>query len=311
MFTPLALKRNRIEELDRFDNTPVTADTGGKVGGYYQTDSNYWGFHNGTVIVQAWPNADDLRYTGTSGNRFKWMFFNIENNSQAAWWSLCVATDDNIQIGAGSDYSLLDNTDGWKKGQFGVQTRFRSSGNADGLILIDSGSFYDWTDPQPIHIAYVNDQINSQFRASINGETKAVVAEPRSGREADWNDYYFWGDLGTTDSNDLSFGYSPEDFTEILMSGSYYEFQFYTESLSQEEINLITSQPYGTPGNVLDKQPHVHYRFTEEYKTGLEFPNIGTDTGFTKTFETRFETANQITSGSVYDYGIKDYRGRI
>ena len=322
MFSPLTIRKNRIDEINRLDNSQAPANTSGKKNGYFSTNSSYWGFTSGTVVCRTYPNSVDLRYTGPSGNRFKWMMFNIENNSQAAWWSLVIAADDNIQVGGGSGYSLLDNTLGWKKGQIGIQTRFRPGGVvADGLILIDSGSFYDWNDPQPIHIAYVNDQVNSQFRASINGETKPVVGQARA-NDPDWSNWLFWGDLGTTDNNDLTLGYSPGDFNEILMSGSYNEFQFYTASLTQDEINVITAQPFGCPGNVLDKQPQVHYIFTEDHKvpvsvsqtsneTGVAYNNIGTDTSYTTQFVETTLYTNAITSGSVLDGGIKDYRGRL
>lgn len=324
MFSPLTIRKNRIDEINRLDNTQVAASTAtNKKLGYFSRDTSYWGFTSGTLVCRTYPNSVDLRYTGTSTNRFKWMMFNMENNSQASWWSLCIATDNNIQIGGGADYSLLDNTLGWKKGQIGIQTRFRPTSTtvADGLILIDSGSTYDWDNPQPIHIAYVNDQVNSQFRASINGETKPVVGQARN-NDPDWSNYLFWGDLGTTDSNDLTFGYSPGDFTEILMSGSYNEFQFYTASLTQDEINVITSQPFGCPGNVLDKQPQVHYVFTQDHKvpvsvsqtsgeTGFAYNNVGTDTTYTTQFVETSLYANAITSGSVLDGGIKDYRARL
>jgi hypothetical protein len=309
MFTPLAIHKNRITEINRFDNTVVATSTSQKVGGYFQNRNAYFaGKNEGTIVVQAWPNSDDLRYNGTGTNRFKWMFWNSDS-ATSGWFSICVATDDNIQIGAGSNYTLLDNTLGWKKGQMGVQCRFRPSYIADGLILINSGSTYDWTDPQPIRIAFTCDNTAQKYSCSLNGETAVVVEEARSG-DPDWTGYQFLSDLGG--DVDVSLGYSNTTFKEILMSGSYYEWSFYNTPLTQSEMNTITSQPYGQPSNVLTTQPDVHYVFTEENKSAtLTYDSFGTDVSYTDDMSTEFQTAGQITSGSVFDAGTKDYRTRL
>lgn len=310
MFTPLAIHKNRITEIDRLDNTVVGSSTAAKVGGYKQADNTYWmSKSEGTIVVQAWPNSDDLRYNGTGTNRLKWMFWNAESNG-SGWWSLCVATGDNIQIGGGSNYLLLDDTLGWKKGQIGVQCRFRQGAVADGLILIDSGSTYDWTDPQPIRIAFQVDATAQKYAASINGNTAPVVEEPRSG-DPDWSGYQFLSDLGGSTAN-VTFGYGNALFDEILMSGSYYEWSFYDEVLTQSEMNTITAQPYGQPSNVLDTQPAVHFVYTQENKSATNsFSNLGNDATYTDTITSEHQAAGQITSGSVYDTGINDYQTRI
>tara|TARA_R110000803_G_scaffold84955_1_gene151227 strand:+ start:4920 stop:5855 length:936 start_codon:yes stop_codon:yes gene_type:complete len=311
MFTPLANSKNRTTEIDRLDNSVVASNTSTKVGGYKIDSNTYWNDKSeGTFVVSAFPNSSDLRYSNLSnGNRFKWMFLNFEGDS-SGWFSPCIATENNIQIGGPDNYppGVLD-INGWNKGQMGVQCRFTVGGTADGLILINSGSTYDWDNPTPITIAFGVSDASQLYNCSINGETAAVVQYARNS-DPDWDGYQWVNSLSGNSS--VTFGYSPGDFDEILMSGSYYEFNFYESPLNQEEMNTITGQPYGLPTNVLNKQPDIRYVLTQENKDAAnEFSNLGTDGSYTQKLKPQFETAGQITSGSVFDSGIQDYRERL
>lgn len=305
MFFPLGNYKNKAAEIDRLDNSVVASSTSQKIGGY-KVQSGVFGTSEGTIVVSCFPNAQDLRYSGTSGNRFKWMLANWEGSQ--SWFSLCVATADNIQIGSYTNYPTLLGPSGWKAGQLGVQVRFYNPNVADGLILINSGSIFDFNNPTPLRVAFGVDATSQKYYASVNGETAIVVDEARSG-DVDWNGYSWLDKIGS--SIQMSLGYSPLRFDEILMSGSYDSFQYYTTPLNQSEMNVLTAQPYGAPQVVLDKQPEVYYRLQQDDKTAtLEFENLGTD-GTVNNLSTEFQTAGQITSGSVYDAGSNRYRTRV
>lgn len=308
MFFPLGNFKNKAAEVDRFDNTVVTTSTSAKTGGFRVPPDSFFGSSaQGTIVVSAWPNSNDFRYNGSGDNRFKWMFANFEGAN--SWFSLCVAGADNIQIGSYTNYPTLLGTSGWRNGQIGVQTRFYTPSVADGLILIDSGSTYNFGVDGPITIAFSVNTTSQKYYASINGETKAVVQEARSS-DPDWSGYDWFNQLGGS-SPQLTFGYSPGDFPEILMSGSYYDFSYYTTPLNQSEMNIVTAQPYGSPTNVLDTQPEVYYRMVQDNKSATrEFQNLGTQAGVNN-MTTVFQTAGQITSGSVYDAGSIRYRTRV
>ena len=108
-------------------------------------------------------------------------------------------------------------------------------------------------------------------------------------------------------------------------SGSMGEWAYYSSSLSQDEMNLITNQPYGQPTNVLDKQPQFLYRFQEEQKetaTGTSmpnnqlngntaYPNLGTIvTASLAQAKTVGDSLRDITSGSVLNTQNGEYYAR-
>ena len=65
MFSPLTIKKNRIEEIDRLDNSNVADSTSNKTGGYLIAGNSYWNDKNeGTLVMTAFPNSDELKYNG-------------------------------------------------------------------------------------------------------------------------------------------------------------------------------------------------------------------------------------------------------
>jgi hypothetical protein len=240
-----------------------------------------------------------------------------------------------LNIGPGSDYTGIDNTTGVLKGQIGVNIRQRPGGggaNYDGIILFNSGSVYDWNNPTPITIAYSVDMAATSSLCSINGETATVTQIDRAGQGGAPTDPMQFTNLTTTNlaGSDvyLAFGYSPQIRQQTSISGSFNEWAYYTSSLNQDELNIITGQRYGDPTNVLDKQPQLMYRLHEELKKQssgptapyqlngvFDFPNIGN--GFGGAIDvSQIHTIKKIpemviSSGSVYDTEIKEYRARI
>jgi len=329
MFSPLTIKKNRIEELDRFDNSSVSLSTSTKYGGLgIPAQSVTQGSDlDGTIVVQAWPNSDYV--ATTSGGHQKWHLWNVEGTAVQTWWALCIPTADNqLNVGGGSDYPGIDNTNGVLKGQIGVSFRQRPNGGAndDGIILLNSGSVYDWTDPQPITIAYTVDMTAGVAKASINGETATVLQLDRAAVPGATDPLMFSNLSKTASPVAITAGYSFVRFTSAIPSGSFSQFSYYTSSMTQDELNVITGQPYGEPFNVLDKQPQLYYLIREDEKvqtsgntiTGqlngvFAYQNKGTETNSdVSQMKTVSNTANFIvTSGSVYDGGIDDYRGRI
>lgn len=332
MFTPLSYNKPHIEKIDRFDNSGIAdSPTTTKRGGYGVPPTNTFSETDvdATIFIQAWPNSDDVRCTGRGGGE-KWYLWCAEPSiATSAWWQLCIPTANNQQVGGGSDYDLLDNTTGVLKGQIMVPFRIRPSGgaNEDGLILIDSGSIYDWTDPQPISIALAvqHGPTAVPLKASINGVTKPVRFEGRGTQTP--NSASAWTDVQLTGTAiQLTWGYDARAFDEALMSGSYYHMSYWSSSLSQEELNYLTAQPIGTPlAGIPNKQPQMSFTPREEQKetvvrTGLTgqlsgpfaFPNLGNTTAAAVSqLVTVNQQAGQITSGSVYDIQTDNYRGRI
>ena len=341
MFTPLAIHKNRIAELDRFDNTNVVnSTTATKRGGLAIPSQQVTQGDNldGTIVVQAWPQTDYLACTGRGGGE-KWHLWCGESDGVQTWWQLCIPTADNqVNVGGGADYGTsygypvdyLSTTNGVLKGQIGISFRVRpnASSNLDGIVLINSGSTYDWTDPQPIRIAYSVDMTAGVGRCSINGETADVLQLPRK-NVGGIPDPLMFTNLteGTVRNVFITHGYSPATFDEAIPSGSFSEMSYYTSSLLQDELNLITAQPYGSPSNVLsNKQPQIHYVIREDNKeqtsgntiTGqlngvFAYPNEGTETSSDLAqLKTVSDYANfVVTSGSVYDGGNNDYRARL
>jgi len=329
MFTPLANKKNRVEELDRFDNSSVTISTSQKRGGVAVPSQDITQGNNldGTIVVQAYPNSD---YVASSANGSKQFFlFTGELDGLSTWWEMSIPVADNqLNVGGGSDYTGIDNTLGVLKGQIGVSFRQRKGGgtNQDGIILFNSGSVYDWTNPTPITLAYSVDMTNFVARCSINGETATVLQLNRSGGGA--TDPLMFTNLSTTANYPviMTMGYSPNIRWSSIGSGSYSQLSYYTSSLYQDELNLITGQIYGDTINVLDKEPQIYYSIREDEKeqttgntiTGqlngvFAYPNKGTltDAELAQLKTVNDVTNYDITSGSVYDSGIQNYRSRI
>lgn len=332
--TPLAFNKPHIEEIDRQDNTGVADSTSTtKRGGYAMPGQNIFSVidEDGTIVVQAWPNSDDVRCTGRGGGE-KWYLWCAEPTTYTvSWFHFCIPTADNQQVGGGGDYDLLG-SNGVLKGQICVPFRIRPTGpNQDGLILIDSGSVYDWNDPQPISIALASVKSPTSpdqgYKASINGETKECRFEGRG--SANPPSGSFWTDI-TPSGQDVTctWGYNPRAFDESLMSGSYYEVAYYNTSLTQDEMNVLTAQPVGTPlrGILPNKEPVWNVRFREDEKetktappafvndqiSTAAFPNLGTETSVNVSQAVSVaQQAGIMTSGSVYEQYSKEYRTRL
>ena len=339
MFTPLTFNKNNTIEIDRFDNSAITPSTADKANGYSTaTQPTTQGFNlDGTFIISAFPNSDYA--TWTSGGQGQYFLFSAEGTVNSTWFSLVIPTADNqVNIGSYTNYSPYLGTNGVLKGQISIGTRQRrqnySYNNSDGLILFNSGSIYDWNNPTPITIAYSVDMTASSSLCSINGETATVLQIGRDDGKSDPTDPMQFTNLtgGAPDGQSscyLSQGFSPQIRKQSTPSGSFDEWSYYTSSLNQDELNIITGQRYGDPTNVLDKQPQLMYRFHEDEKQQsgaspsaphqlngkFDFPNIsnaplsGADIDQTHTIK---ETADMvISSGSVYDMETEEYRTRI
>tara|TARA_A100001201_G_scaffold136854_1_gene126232 strand:- start:187 stop:1188 length:1002 start_codon:yes stop_codon:yes gene_type:complete len=332
MFTPLTFNKNNTIEVDRFDNSGITPDTSDKANGYSTAAQPTTQGNNldGTFVVSAFPNSDYA--TGTQGGQDQWFLFSAEGNSCQTWFGLAIPTADNMaNIGNYTNYSPYLGTSGVLKGQItiGVRQRQNCGNNNDGIILINSGSIYDWDNPTPITLAYSVDMTSNTALCSINGETADVLQIGRQDGKPDPTDPMQFTNLTTRDSDDiyLAFGFSPKIRRQSTPSGSFSEWGYYTSSLNQDELNTITGQRYGDPTNVLDKQPQLMYRFQEDLKQQsggpsaphqlngkFDFPNIGN--GFVgeadvEQIHTIKETADMaITSGSVYDMETINYKPR-
>lgn len=337
MFAPLTFNKNNTIEIDRFDNSGITPDTTGKPNGYSTAAQPTTQGPNldGTFVVAAFPNSD--YNTGTSGGQGQWFLFSAEGTSKSTWFGLAIPTLDNqLNIGSYTNYSPYLGTSGVLKGQIGIGIRQRRNNrgyfNDDGIILINSGSIYDWNNPTPITIAYSVDMTASSSLCSINGETATVLQIPRSSTPPPTDPMQFTNLTGNAPDNDeacyLAFGFSPQIRQQQCPSGSFSEWAYYTSSLNQDELNIITGQRYGDPTNVLDKQPQLMYRFQEELKQQssgpsapwqlngvFDFPNIGNGfvgEGDVTQIHTIKKTPNMvISSGSVYDMETEEYRTRI
>ena len=342
MFSPLTIKKNRIEELDRFDNTNVVnSTTATKHGGLGIPSQQVTQGDNldGTIVIQAWPQTDYVACTGRGGGE-KWHLWCGESDGVSTWFQLCVPTADNqLNVGGGADYgtsygfpvNYLNTSTGVDKGQIGISFRVRpnAGGTAyDGIVLFNSGSTYDWTDPQPIRIAYSVDMTAGVGKASLNGETVDVLQLNRKNNTGAPNPIMFSNlTIGVVRNAIITYGYSNATFDEAVPSGSFSEISYYTSSLLQDELNLITAQPYGSPSNVLsNKQPQIHYVIREDNKEQTSgntlsgqlngvfaYPNEGTEPNTDLAqLKTVSDYANfVVTSGSVYDGGNNEYRERL
>ncbi len=335
MFTPLTFNKNNTIEVDRFDNSAITADTSDKANGYSTAAQPTTQGNNldGTFVIAAFPNSD--YGTATSTGDLQYTLFSAEGDFLSTWFSLTIPTaDGQANIGSYTQYNPYLGPEGVAKGQISVNTRQRQGGgdNNDGIILLNSGSVYDWDNPIPVTIAYSVDMTALTAKCSINGVSASVLQIGRQDGKTDPTDPIQFTNLTTTDtvSNNvyLAYGFSPKIRKQSTCSGSFSEFAYYTSSLNQDELNIITGQRYGDPTNVLDKQPQLMYRFHEDEKQAsggpsaphqlngnFDFPNIGN--GFVgesdvNQIHTIKETAAMvISSGSVYDMETEEYRTRI
>lgn len=330
MFTPLTFNKNQNIKVDRFDtqNYPA-ASTTVKKQGVGIPNSTYWapgpGVADGTIVVTAYPNSDYIPATG--GGEFKWMLWSTEAVNYSAWQQLYINTENGTQIGSGGNYSILGSS-GALKGSFMVIIRERSGGggNQDALLLLDSGSYYDWSDPQPVRIAYSYDRGSNTYKASLNGQTMTTTFENRSGYNIGTNKWIT--DIQPVQATNGAYTcgmFSQKISVRMVDSGSMGEWSYYSSSLSQDEMNVITNQPYGQPTNVLDKQPQVLYRFQEEQKetaTGTSmpndqldgntaYPNLGTltDSSLAQA-KTVGDSLRDITSGSLLNTQNGEYYAR-
>jgi len=318
MFTPLAQNKNVSIKVDRFNSELWPTDTSVKRLGVGIPASTYWtpgpGTEDGTIVVQAYPNSDYIPAPGGNGE-FKFYLWTSENGNQSAWNQFYIATQNNTQIGNQSGYpTLLDgNVDGLLRGSFAVTIRERSTGgnNNDALVILNSGSYYQWTgtDLEPVRIAYTYDRTSDVFRASLNGETMTTDFESRGSDDLGTDKWITdIAPAGTDQFNTM--GFSQKINTRGANSGSFSEFAYYSSSLSQDELNVITNQLYGQPTDVLDKKPQVLYRVREEQKetengstslantlTGdTAYPNLGT---VTNSELSQLKTILQYPSGSI------------
>jgi hypothetical protein len=335
MFTPLALNKNVSIKVDRFNSELWPTDTTDKKLGLAIPPSTYWtpgpGTEDGTIVVQAYPNSDYIPAPGGFGE-FKWYLWASENGNQTSWNQFYIATQDNTQIGSYLDYPTLlnGNSNGLLRGSFTVNIREKNAGGAgqDALVILNSGSYYDWTggtDLEPVRIAYTYDRTSDVFRASLNGETMTTHFENRSGKNVGTNKWLTdVAPVGT--DQQTSMGYSNRINLRGADSGSFAEFAYYSSSLSQDELNVITNQPYGQPTNVLDKQPQVLYRIREEQKEtevrvasianilpgNTAYPNLGTvtDTSVSQLKTILMYPSGSITSGSILNTQNEEYYSR-
>jgi hypothetical protein len=335
MFTPLTFNKNNTIEIDRFDNSAITADTTDKANGYSTAAQPTTQGNNldGTFIISAFPNSD--YQTGTAGGQGQYFLFSAEGNSVSTWFSLSIPTADNqSNVGSYTNYSPYLGTEGVAKGQISINMRQRQGGggNNDGIILLNSGSVYDWDNPIPVTIAYSVDMTALTAKCSINGETATVLQIGRDDGKTDPTDPLQFTNLTTTNTVSsnvyLANGFSPKIRKQSTPSGSFNEFCYYTSSLNQDELNIMTGQRYGDPTNVLDKQPQLMYRFHEDEKQqsggpsaphqlngNFDFPNIGNgfvgESDVNQAHTIKETAAMVISSGSVYDRETEEYRTRI
>jgi len=332
MFRPLTYNKNNTIEIDRFDNTAITPSSGDKANGYQVPEQDVTQGNNldGAWVISAYPNSDYK--TGLGGGQDQYFLFSAEGQQASTWFSLAIPTADNqLNIGPYTDYSPYLGSSGVLKGQIGVGIRQRpnAGSNYDGIILINSGSIYDWNNPQPITIAYSVDMTAGTELCAVNGVSASALQIDRAGQGGAPTDPMQFTNLTTTSTTQdkawLAFGFSPNIRKASTPSGSFAEFAYYTSSLNQDELNRISGQRYGDPTNVLDKQPQILYRFggDKELTTGtavthqLEgitaFPNLGSYTEeVLSQCKTVKETADMvIASASVYDMEIEEYRPRI
>ena len=338
MFTPLTFQKNAAIQVDRMNNSG-SASTSTKQLGYGVARNPYLLANSGsdcTIVVQAWPNSDFDR-APAGGDDHNWIFWTGNNtNFGSTWWMLTCPTANNTEPGPAGDYPNLLGTDGIKKGQLAINSRIRpdGGGNRDWMALINSGSIYDWTDPQPITIAIGFNHAGNEFVCAVNGESGSVVFEDRSSQTSPpINTSRFFTDMVPATSTDpdinirnlnIACGYSDLFSTRNALSGSFGEVSFYDTLLTMDEMKLVTNQPYGQPTNVLNTQPALLYRMREELKESSTagfvpnsinkaFPQLGTQGGsdISQIQSVISDTATlSLDSGSVMNTQAYEYQPR-
>lgn len=336
-FFPLANNRNKVTLNDRLDNSNYAVDNTDKKNGYGIPNSDFWTDgtpgstgNNGTIVVQAWPGSDVFKSSFESEK--KYMLWCSVSNNLSAWWQFYVAGTNNLQIGGASNYPVIcqGNSNGFEKGTFSISIRERHSGggNNDGMVIIDSGSIYQWdpndADHKPFTIAIAYDH-SDVWRASLNGVTVGALHENRD-NGSNQGTKQWCNDIANSGGNKTTFGYDDKITRLAVASGSYGEVAYYTSSLTQDELNTITSQPWGQPTNILDKPAQLLYRLHEDQKeqtTGATltdqlngkfgFPNLGnedySDTSLPQ-MKTIRDSLGSVTSGSVLNAGVPIYQSR-
>lgn len=342
MFTPLTFQKNAAIQVDRMNNSGYTASTSAKQLGYGVATNPYLLSNSGsdcTIVVQAWPNSDyDAAPAG--GDDHNWIFWTGTNsNFGSTWWMLTCPTDNNTEPGPASNYPTLLGSDGIKKGQLAINCRCRpgtpsNTTDRDWIALINSGSIYDWSDPQPITIALGFNHGANEFVCAVNGESGSVVFENRNNKSSPpINTARFFTDIVKADSTDpdintrdlnIACGYSSLFSTRNALSGSFGEVSFYDTLLTMDEMKLVTNQPYGQPTNILDTQPTMLYRMREELKEASSggsvpnsinkaFPQLGTQGGsdISQIQSVISDTAlSSLDSGSVMNTQAYEYQPR-
>lgn len=121
-------------------------------------------------------------------------------------------------------------------------------------------------------------------------------------------------------------GYSDTNapVSQTTSNGSVAQIAFWTGSLTQDEMRVVSAQPFGEPLNVLDTQPKFHYYFKEGNKVnkrttldtdevaGNSYDNLGTIGNqdyaqFTLVSGSNFNTIKTES----YDRELEDYRNRV
>ena len=340
MFTPLTFQKNAAIQVDRLDNSGITPSTSAKKLGYGLPSNSYLLTERGndtTFVVQAWPNSDvDSNLSGGDGHN--WVLTQATaTGCSSNWWMLSIPTDNNTEPGPAGNYPTLLGTDGIKKGQLCINSRLRPActGDRDWVGLINSGSIYDWDDPQPITVAIGLRHSDETFVCAVNGVSASVVFENRNNKTTPAiSGLRGFNDLippTTTDPDtnsrpqDMNLGYSSLFSTEVALSGSFSEWVFYDRLLTMDEMKLVTNQPYGQPLNVIDTEPTLHFRFREELKVtttaafvpeqieNKAFDNLGTQTGadVNQMQSVVGPLGGVLDSGSVMNTQVYEYQDRV
>ena len=112
--------------------------------------------------------------------------------------------------------------------------------------------------------------------------------------------------------------------SETTSNGSVAQMAFWTGSLTQDEMRVVSAQPFGEPLNVLDTQPSFHYYFKKGYKVnkrtaldgdeiaGNSYDNLGT-IGNQNYAQFTFASGSNFDciETQSYDRELEDYRDRV
>ena len=129
----------------------------------------------------------------------------------------------------------------------------------------------------------------------------------------------------------IGHGYSTKVQRTGVDSGSFSEITYFTSSLSQEEMNAITAQPYGAPLNFLSKrndaskenEANVDYVIRQENKVQTSgdtitsqlngvfaYANKGQTSDAPTQAKTVADSLANVTSGSALNTELDEYRLR-